>query len=160
MNDLQHLQPAFRHYAMLSSEERASWIRQDRWIGYPRADQILKRLQELLSYPPRDRMPCLLLFGATGMGKTRIVQKFLRDNRSSFDEITGTTRVPVAAIQMPPTPWERDFYEELFDRTRHRLAGRHEFHSAAPSIPHRRPTVRGADADHRRDPLDAGWNLS
>jgi len=113
MNDLQHLQPAFRHYAMLSSEERASWIRQDRWIGYPRADQILKRLQELLSYPPRDRMPCLLLFGATGMGKTRIVQKFLRDNRSSFDEITGTTRVPVAAIQMPPTPWERDFYEEL-----------------------------------------------
>jgi len=141
MNDLQHLQPAFRHYAMLSSEERASWIRQDRWIGYPRADQILKRLQELLSYPPRDRMPCLLLFGATGMGKTRIVQKFLRDNRSSFDEITGTTRVPVAAIQMPPTPWERDFYEELFDRTRHRLAGRHEFHSAAPSIPHRSPAV-------------------
>jgi hypothetical protein len=113
MNDLLHLQPAFRHYAMLPSEERVSWIRQDRWIGYPRADQILKRLQELLSYPPRDRMPCLLLFGATGMGKTRIVQKFLRDNRSSFDEITGTTRVPVAAIQMPPTPWERDFYEEL-----------------------------------------------
>jgi len=76
-------------------------------------DNILKRLQDLLSLSPRDRMPCLLLFGATGMGKTRIVQKFLRDNRSSFDEITGTTRVPVAAIQMPPAPWERDFYEEL-----------------------------------------------
>jgi hypothetical protein len=96
-------------------------------------------------------MPSLLLFGAIGMGKTRIVQKFLRDNRSSFDEITGTTRVPVAAIQMPPTPWERDFYEELFDRTRHRLAGRHEFHSAAPSIPHRSPAVESTDADHRRD---------
>jgi hypothetical protein len=98
---------------MLPAEERISWIRQDRWIGYPRADHILKRLEELLSHPPRDRMPCLLLFGSTGMGKTRIVQKFLRDNRSSFDEITGTTRVPVAAIQMPPAPSERDFYEEL-----------------------------------------------
>lgn len=72
------------------------------------------RLQQLLSHPRRDRMPCLLLFGATGMGKTRIVQKVLRDNRSSFDEITGTTRVPVAAIQMPPAHWERDFYEEFF----------------------------------------------
>jgi hypothetical protein len=70
MNDLGHLQAAFRPYAMLSAEERISWIRQDRWIGYPRADHILKRLAELLSHPPRDRMPCLLLFGATGMGKT------------------------------------------------------------------------------------------
>ena len=113
MNDLAHLQLAFRPYAMLSAAERILWMRQDRWIGYPRADQILHRLQELLSHPPRDRMPCLLLFGSTGMGKTRIVQKFLRDNRSGFDEITGTTRVPVAAMQMPPTPWERDFYEEL-----------------------------------------------
>src|SRR5580692_7510719 len=108
-----HLLPAFRTYALLPAEERIGWIRQARWINYSRADQILARMADLLSYPPRDRMPCLLLFGATGMGKTRIVQKFLRDNRSSFDEITGTTRVPVAAIQMPPTPWERDFYEEL-----------------------------------------------
>jgi hypothetical protein len=47
-------------------------------------------------------MPCLLLFGATGMGKTRLVEKFLRDHRSRFDEITGLTRLPVACIQMPP----------------------------------------------------------
>jgi hypothetical protein len=58
-------------------------------------------------------MPCLLLFGPTGMGKTRIVQKFLREHRSSFDDITGRTRLPVAAVQMPPAPSERDFYEEL-----------------------------------------------
>lgn len=111
--DLSHLLPGFRHYALLSADERVAWIRQDRWIGYPRAEQVLNRLQDLLAHPPRDRMPCVLLFGATGMGKTRIIQKFLRDNRSSFDEITGTTRVPVAAIQMPPLPAERDFYEEL-----------------------------------------------
>jgi hypothetical protein len=111
--DLSHLLPGFRHYALLSSVERGAWIRQDRWIGYPRAEQVLTRLHDLLLYPPRDRMPCVLLFGSTGMGKTRIIQKFLRDNRSSFDEITGTTRVPVAAIQMPPLPTERDFYEEL-----------------------------------------------
>jgi Bacterial TniB protein len=46
------------------------------------------------------------------MGKTRIVQKFLREHRSSFD-VTGRTRLPVVAVQMPPAPSERDLYEEL-----------------------------------------------
>jgi hypothetical protein len=110
---LSHLLPAFRRYALLPTGDRVSWIRQARWINYTRADQILARLTDLLHYPPRERMPCLLLFGATGMGKTHLVEKFLRDHRSRFDERTGVTRLPVAAIQMPPSPNERDFYEEL-----------------------------------------------
>ena len=48
-----------------------------------------------------------------GHGKTRLVEKFLRDRRSRFDEITGLTRLPVACIQMPPSPNKREFYEEL-----------------------------------------------
>jgi putative SOS response-associated peptidase YedK len=39
-------------------------------------------------------MPALLLFGATGMIKTRIIQRFLRENDSHFDEVRGTTRRP------------------------------------------------------------------
>jgi hypothetical protein len=77
-----HLLPAFRTYALLPDEERIGWIRQARWINYSRTDQILGRLAELLDYPPRERMPCLLLFGATGMGKTHLIEKFLRDHRS------------------------------------------------------------------------------
>jgi hypothetical protein len=90
-----------------------AWIRQERWISYPRAEQVLVRLGDLLHFPSRQRMPALLLFGATGMGKTRIIQRFLREHSSHFDEVRGTTRLPVAAVQMPPTPRERDFYEEL-----------------------------------------------
>ena len=88
-----HLLPAFRTYALLPAEERISWIRQARWINYSRTDQILGRLAELLDYPPRERMPCLLLFGATGMGKTHLIEKFLRDHRSRFDKFTGVTRL-------------------------------------------------------------------
>jgi hypothetical protein len=47
-----------------SADERIDWIRQDRWIRYLRADQALKQLDELLAFPPRNRMPCLLLTGA------------------------------------------------------------------------------------------------
>jgi hypothetical protein len=58
-------------------------------------------------------MPCLVIFGSTGMGKTRAVQKFLRDNLAHFDKRLGRTRTPVVSIQMPPTPSERDLYEEI-----------------------------------------------
>ena len=90
-DDLAHLDAAHRAQAGLSADERIEWIRQDRWIHYARADHVLARLTDLLTYPPRDRMPCVLLFGATGMGKTRIVHKFLREHRSSFDKRSGRT---------------------------------------------------------------------
>src|ERR1700730_8109662 len=63
--DLSHLQSAQRPYALLANGERVDWIRQERWINYTRAEQVLVRLGELLRYPPRHRMPALLLFGAT-----------------------------------------------------------------------------------------------
>ena len=108
-----HLQPSQQEVARSSNEERIAWIRQERWIQYPRAKRILQRLADLIDYPPRDRMPCLVIYGGTGMGKTRVVQKFLRDNRAHFDKKLGRTRIPVVSIQMPPAPVERDLYEEI-----------------------------------------------
>lgn len=110
---LDHLHASSRILAEASAEERIAWIRQDRWIQYPRAQRIIERLADLIDYPPRDRMPCLVIYGATGMGKTRIIQKFLRDHRTHFDQALGRTRLPVVSIQMPPSPSERDLYEEL-----------------------------------------------
>ena len=111
--DLDHLQPPFRSIASQPAAERITWIQQDRWIHYTRAEEALKRIAELLACPPRNRMPCLLLTGAPGMGKTHIVQKFVRDHPSEFDAVTGATRTRVAAMQMPPEPLEKDFYDEL-----------------------------------------------
>jgi hypothetical protein len=115
-SEFSHLQGSHQAVAQLNNEERIAWIRQERWIEYPRAKRILERLADLVDYPPRDRMPCLVVYGSTGMGKTRIVQKFLRDNRAYFDNKLGRTRIPVLSIQMPPAPHERDFYEEILVR--------------------------------------------
>jgi hypothetical protein len=97
----------------LTEDERVHSLRQERWIQYPRAQRILDRLMGLVDYPPRNRMPALVIYGMTGMGKTRIIQKFLRDHRAHFDKKVGRTRLPVVSIQMPPAPSERDFYEEI-----------------------------------------------
>ncbi len=115
MSEYEHLLPAYRRHAALADDERIAWIRVDRWLETAQARAALARLDDLLSYPPRDRMPCLLLYGDTGMGKTKIVRKFLRDHPATFDNGTGVTTMPVVAMQMPAEPLERDVYGELLN---------------------------------------------
>src|SRR5277367_2612799 len=108
LSEYGHLLPAYRRQAGLPDEERIAWIRADRWLDFEQARGALARLDDLLSYPPRDRMPCLLLYGDTGMGKTKIIRKFLRDHPPTFDKATGVTTMPVVAMQMPAEPaWRR-----------------------------------------------------
>lgn len=115
MSDYAHLLSAYRPQAALDDAERIAWIRADRWLETAQAAQALARLEDLLSYPARDRMPCLLLYGDTGMGKTKIIRKFLRDHPASFDAGAGITTMPVVAMQMPAEPLERDVYGELLN---------------------------------------------
>lgn len=116
MNDMQefaHLDSTYRCYAALPDDERIAWIKADRWIGFDQAGAALTRLSALLEYPPRDRMPCLLIFGDTGMGKTKIIRKFERAHPATFCQATGVMRRPVVVAQVPSEPIERDLYREL-----------------------------------------------
>lgn len=108
-----HLDPAYRKFAGLPDDERIAWIRADRWIGFDQAGLALARLENLLTYPARDRMPCLLIYGDTGMGKTKIVRKFERAHPPKFCQVTGVDRRPVVVAQVPSEPLERDLYREL-----------------------------------------------
>ena len=113
MQEFAHLDQAYCRYAAQPDEERIAWIKADRWIGFDQAGAALTRLSALLDYPPRDRMPCLLIFGDTGMGKTKIIRKFERAHPATFCQATGVTHRPVVVAQVPPEPIERDLYREL-----------------------------------------------
>ena len=111
--DLEHLLPECRADALLSPQERIELVKVDRWVTYARADIVLGHLRSLLHYQLHDRMPCMLLYGLPGMGKTKILQKFLRDHPSSFDEVKGVSRINVIGVQMPPDADEKSLYEEI-----------------------------------------------
>jgi hypothetical protein len=111
--NLPHLEPAFRRYAKLSDADRIAWIQADRWIAFDQAQAAIDRLDALLAYPPRDRMPCLLIYGATGMGKTKILRKFERRHPARLCQTSGVTRRPLVVAQIPPEPVERDLYREI-----------------------------------------------
>jgi transposase len=84
-----HIDSPYRRYAALPDRERIQWVQADRWIGFDQAQAALDRLNALLDYPARDRMPCLLIFGNTGMGKTKIIRKFEREHPPVFCQATG-----------------------------------------------------------------------
>jgi len=92
----------------LSREQRIAHLRHDRWIDYPLAAEALNRLEALLTTPPRTRMPCLLIFGASGMGKTMIAEKFKRSHRPTYDKVRGMQSIGVLAMQMPGAVVDQD----------------------------------------------------
>ncbi len=108
-----HFDPAVRGLADLPGQERIERIRADLWIDYPRAREALARLDELLLFPKRARMPNLLIFGASGMGKTMIIEKFARAHPPVLDPVTGIRVRPVIAVRMIPSPDEGRFYHRL-----------------------------------------------
>lgn len=109
----EHLFPASRSLAALTAEERIRRIRADRWINYPRAEQALAKLEDLIVFPQRARMPNLLIVGASGMGKTMVVEKFARDHPHHFDAVTGRMTMPVIVMQMVSGPDEARFYKRV-----------------------------------------------
>ncbi len=112
--------PAFAHLdsevgglAAQPAAERIRFIRADRWIGFPRAELGVNLLRGLIDHPSCARMPCLLIHGDSGMGKTKIVERFRRDFPDDFDIQAGRAQRPVLIMEMPPGPSEQRFYRQM-----------------------------------------------
>ena len=53
------------------------FLEEDRWIGYPAANDLLDQLKGMLALPKRSRMPNLLVLSKPNNGKTSIINQFL-----------------------------------------------------------------------------------
>jgi hypothetical protein len=109
--DLSHLIPAARKIAMLPANERVQRIRADRWIGYPKAVTALNKLESLLNWPAKQRMPNLLIVGPTNNGKSMIIEKFRRTHPAVTE--LDSEKIPVVSVQMPSDPSIKRFYAAL-----------------------------------------------
>ncbi len=115
--DYAHLHASVRPHAAESSEARIRRIRTDRWITYARAETALSKLEDLLTFPKRTRMPNLLLVGPTNNGKTMIVEKFRRTHPPAAANAAedGAAYIPVLKVQMPAGPDEPRFFGAILD---------------------------------------------
>jgi hypothetical protein len=113
--DLSHLTTAAKEQALQDAPTRIRAVQTARWVGFARAQLALEEMERRYRFPPCARMPCMLLYGDSGMGKTMIVEKMERLHPISHQERRGITLRPVLTVQMPPSPDERRFYTRLLE---------------------------------------------
>lgn len=113
---MKYLNEKTQQYLSLSDEERITIIKSEKWIGYPRCHEILSKMNELITYPTRNRMPNMLLVGETNNGKTMIVKRFCNQNKPYISEDKDGIKYPVLSIQAPPIPDEKRFYNIILDK--------------------------------------------
>jgi hypothetical protein len=97
----------------MTLDERIAKIRGGRWIRYARAEEITARLDHLLQLPTNHRMPNLLIVGETNNGKTALVNHFLAQHRPRPASVGTPSCIPIIAVQAPPLPDERRFYQAI-----------------------------------------------
>lgn len=110
-----HLNESTELLLSLSDEERIERIRSPRWIGYPKAKQILAKLEDLLIHPKSHRMPNLLVVGDTNNGKTMLLQRFCGLHPAQDNPKGEGVLVPVLFIQAPPVPEEGRLYNSILE---------------------------------------------
>jgi len=121
MTEFSHVHPSVIPTLSLSREQKIAQIKKPRWIGYPRAHQILGRLEDLLIHPKEPRMPGILLVGPSNNGKTRLIRQFVK-NHPVDENLEGENIImPVFYVQAPPTPNESAFYTSILNSLFHRV---------------------------------------
>jgi len=111
-----HIHSDFRHIIQLSEEERIGFLDEPRWIGYPRAQEIIETMQGLLNKPARPRMQNLLVVGESNNGKTTLVQHFGDQFGQSFVNNDAEPVRPIIMAEAPSTSDEKGLYISILER--------------------------------------------
>lgn len=107
-----------------TTNDRIDLILKNRWINYPKADQVLKALEMLLRFPKSDRMQNLLIMGESNNGKTTLARRFFNSHQpyiettceAESDYPIEIVVRPVIMIQCPHIPHEKSLYYNILDQ--------------------------------------------
>ena len=110
-----HLGETAAALADAGAEERIQAIKAGFWIPYDRAKETLARMEELLVHPPIERMPNLMIIGASNNGKTQILTHFMAAHPIDPNPEGDAAVAPVILVDAPPTPDFGDLCVRILD---------------------------------------------
>lgn len=110
---------------LMTQKERIDHIRSDQWIAFDRATIVLNLLISRMEVPQQSRMPGLMVYGSSGIGKTMIAKRMASKYPTRYDAELGTTKTPILLVQAPPAPDERRFYQHILASIGAPMWGRH-----------------------------------
>ena len=102
-----------------SQEHRITRLYMPKWVTYARGNEALARMEHLLRHPPCGRMPSMLLYGNSDIGKTVIVDKFIRDHPNICNEYGEVEARQVLRLQMPSRPNDNKLYAQIIEALGH-----------------------------------------
>jgi len=108
-----HLAPLVAMMAGEDDEKRISYIQRDRFVPYAQAEEILNEFEMLYRMEDAVRPQGRLLIGRSLMGKSTLLDEFMRNHRASDNPDGDAAVVPVVYVQYPDQAKEGIFSEIL-----------------------------------------------
>lgn len=102
-----------RRFVTCEDDTRVEFILRSRFVEHEAASRAEDLLSRTFSQPRSARMSNLLLVGASGSGKTSVINKFNRTYSSEHNK-SGALTYEVVIVQMPYHPCPREFGESVY----------------------------------------------
>jgi hypothetical protein len=99
-----HLDPRLWSIASDDSASRIRMIEKDLFIEHDYSKYLNSVLDDFMCGPRQTRMPCLLILGNAGMGKTAQLHRFQREFPDTYDESSGQLRRHIIMVNVPTEP--------------------------------------------------------
>ena len=96
-----HQNPKAAAMLAASPKERIEFIETDRWIGYPRAEEIVRMARDLVRAPRTTSPRGALVLGRAGNGKSTIVKR-ITDEHPPIGRVGGGVTSPLVAWEFSP----------------------------------------------------------
>lgn len=113
-----HLHNDYRQLMLLEDTERSKSLHENIWINYPKSEQIVQLLGQMMSRPKKPRMQGLLIIGESNIGKTSIIHRFAElhpDTTIEDDlEITRVQKPVIHAVMRSSD--EKDLYVAILEK--------------------------------------------
>ncbi len=107
-----HLHTGVWSFLDESQEGRITRLYMPKWVSYARVEHLLR-------HPPCGRMPSMLLYGDSDIGKTMVVDKFVRDHPNICNEFGEVEARKVLRLQMPSKPNDGRLHAQIIEGLGH-----------------------------------------
>lgn len=122
-----NLKPRAQFLLNETDEERIKYIKKNKWVNYPKAQEIFNILEDLKKYEKdKSRISSILLVGASTNGKTTLLEEFInkyppydnyvKDNekiKEKFLNEYNAIGIPILYVVAPAEPSETRLYSEI-----------------------------------------------
>jgi len=110
-----HVDPKLHGLVEADSSARIQMIEKDLYIEHDMSGFLNSQLDALMAEPRHSRMPCLLITGDAGMGKTAQLRRFQRRYPDSHGDGNTERRRPIIIADTPPEPTRASLELALLD---------------------------------------------